>query len=305
MNLRFRQFSLSLYRMFPALAVLFVLLVTQGCPVASAQDRHFTLNSTQIIPLTNDLTGRDHELIVFLPNSYNDSTDKVYPVLYYMDGYWDTPLLNSIHGQLVYDNVIPELIMVGFSYPGKDANYGALRGGDLAPSSKNDDKKGAAAFLQFIEKSVIPFIESRYRADPAHRAISGNSLGGLFTVYAMYEKPGLFQRFIAISPAVGWGPQSLPARDEAYAAENSSMPARLFLSYGSDEYPPFRDPIIAFQDQLANRHYEGFALLNYKIDGERHSGVKSEGYSRGLRWVFKDIAPKGPSGLEREISGRH
>ena len=54
--------------------------------------------------------------------------------------------------------------------------------------------------------------------------------------------------------------------------------------------------------KLADRNYKEMALLNYTIEGERHSGVKSEGYSRGLRWVFKDIAPTGPSGLEKEIN---
>jgi len=267
-----------------------------------AQDSHFTLTSTRVVQMKSNLTGRDHELIIFLPGSYSDSTGKRYPVLYFMDAYWDMPLLNSIHGQLVWDNVLPELIMVGFSYPGADANYGELRSRDLTPTkvgAENATTGDGPKFLQFIEETVIPYIESNFRAKKDERAISGSSLGGLFTIYAMYEKPELFKRFISISPAVDWDNRFLFNRDDTYAEVNDSFPVSLFLSQGGDEYGPFRQPIVEFQEKLADRNYEDMALLNYTLEGERHSGVKSEGYSRGLRWVFKDIAPTGPSGLEK------
>ena len=195
--------------------------------------------------------------------------------------------------------------MVGFSYPGEDANYGALRARDLTPTKVGADNSitgDGPKFLQFIEETVIPYIESNYRVKKDERAISGSSLGGLFTLYAMYEKPDLFKRFISISPAVDWDDRYLFKLDDRYEEENDSFPVRLFLSQGGNEYGRFRQPIVEFQQKLAQRNYKDMVLLNYTIEGERHSGVKSEGYSRGLRWVFKDIAPTGPSGLEKEMN---
>ena len=274
----------------------------------AGEDRHFVLTNTQYIQLTSKLTNRNHELIVMLPGSYDSSPDKQYPVLYFLDAYWDLPLLNSIHGQLAWDNIIPELIMVGFSYPGQNANYDDLRARDFTPTkviSTNPDSGNAKKFLQFIEKSVIPRIESDFRVKKDERALAGSSLGGLFTLYTMYEKPGLFKRLIAISPAAGWGDEYLFKRDDAYAKKNKKLSARLFLSLGGAEYHVFRDPIIAFQEKIAAQKYKGLNLLNYTIEGERHGGVKAEGYSRGLRWVFKDIAPTGPSGLEGLYQSGH
>lgn len=264
-----------------------------------AQEKHFTLKNTHIFEIENELTGRNHEIIVTLPGSYKDSVNKHYPVLYYVDAYWDTPLLNSIHGNLVYDNVIPELIMIGFSYPGEDANYGELRSKDLPPTLSGEADK----FLEFIEKVIIPKIDGEYRTDKNNRAVSGNSLGGLFTLYAMYKKQNLFNRFISISPAVMWDNNYLFNTDNKYAEQTEILKGRLFLSYGGDEYLPFRNPIIEFQKQIAAKNYNGLDLLNFNIEGERHTGVKAEGYSRGLRWVFKDIAPTGPSGLAKEMNG--
>jgi len=286
-----------------AIILSFFIVFLSAC--MTNEQKHFTLINTHFVQMKSELTGRDHELIIFLPGSYENSPDKEYPVLYFMDAYWDMPLLNSIHGQLVYDNVIPELIMVGFSYPGENANYGELRARDLTPTkavSEGPNTGDGPKFLQFIEETVIPYIESNYRAKKNDRALSGNSLGGLFTLYAMYEKPDVFNRYIAISPAVVWDDNYMLKVDDRYAKGHDSLPVRLFLSQGGDEYRPFRQPIVDFQMKLADRNYKEMALLNYTIEGERHSGVKSEGYSRGLRWVFKDIAPAGPSGLEQEIN---
>ena len=286
-----------------AIILSFFIVFLSAC--MTNEQKHFTLINTHFVQMKSELTGRDHELIIFLPGSYENSPDKEYPVLYFMDAYWDMPLLNSIHGQLVYDNVIPELIMVGFSYPGENVNYGELRARDLTPTkavSEGPNTGDGPKFLQFIEETVIPYIESNYRAKKNDRALSGNSLGGLFTLYAMYEKPDVFNRYIAISPAVVWDDNYMLKVDDRYAKGHDSLPVRLFLSQGGDEYRPFRQPIVDFQMKLADRNYKEMALLNYTIEGERHSGVKSEGYSRGLRWVFKDIAPTGPSGLEQEIN---
>ncbi|MEM9936945.1 MAG: alpha/beta hydrolase-fold protein [Bacteroidota bacterium] len=246
------------------------------------------------------MTARDHELIISLPDSYHDSLDKEYPVLYFLDAYWHTPLLHSINGLLRFDNVIPEMIMVGLSYPGEDVNYDSLRILDLIPSkstSHNVDEE--SPFLTFIEKSVIPFVESTYRADKATRALGGSSAGGLFTLFTMYKKPGLFNRYIAISPGVIWEHNSLLKIDKDYSSEFKSLPGRLFLSAGGEEYPPFRDAILTLQNQVDHHKYQGLSLLKLVIEGERHSGVCAEGYVRGLRWIFKDMAPTGPSGLTR------
>ncbi|MDZ7723048.1 MAG: alpha/beta hydrolase-fold protein [candidate division KSB1 bacterium] len=269
-----------------------------------AETPPFVLNNTHKVQMKSEWTGHEHELVIYLPDSYENSPEKHYPVLYFTDAYWDMPLLHSIYGQLTYDNVLPELIMVGFSYPGEDVNYGDLRSRDLSPtrvSAANIKSGQGPEFLTFIEKTVIPYMQSEYRVDAKDRALAGSSMGGLFVLYAMYEKPNLFKRYIAISPAAGWDNRYLFDRDDRYAATHKTLQVRLFLSYGTDEYEPFREPIIALQKKLATRNYDEFALLNFAIEGERHSGVKSEGYSRGLRWIFQNIAPHGPSGLEREI----
>lgn len=37
---------------------------------------------------------------------------------------------------------------------------------------------------------AIPLIDSKYRTDPADRSIAGASLGGLFSLFVLFEHPG-------------------------------------------------------------------------------------------------------------------
>jgi uncharacterized protein len=291
--------------MFRAITSISFLLILCLSFYANAQDaeRHFTLPNTHYIQLHSSQTGHDHELIISLPDGYAANPNKKYPVLYFLDAYWDQPLLTSTYGNLMYDRMAPEFIMVGFSYPGA-ANYGEERLRDFTPTveagRKTTSGKGAA-FLQFIKETVVPLIEKQYRVDPQQRALSGSSLGGLFAIYAMYQQPDFFTRYIAISPAAGWDDSYLSKLDSKYSKNHKTLNARLFISYGTAEYKPFAQPIAALQKQIKKRGYKGLALQNYKMQGLRHTGVKGEGYARGLIWAWKDITPVGPSGLELEI----
>lgn len=282
----------------------FMLLLT-GAHHGNARtgDQRFTLDNTRYHQIESRHTRILHELIVSLPDSYATEPDRKYPVFYYLDAYWDTGLINGIYNNLRFDNVIPEMILVGLSYPGKNVSYDMERLRDLSPSNIGDGTGGAEKFLEFLEKEAIPFVEKNYRTAP-ERALGGVSMGGLFSLYALYTKPELFKRHIAISPAVEWDNEHLVKIDTRFSKSGRTMPARLFLSYGTDEYQLFRDPIIRFQKQLTKRKYKDLTLQNYAMEGLRHTGVKADGYVRGLMWVWKDLAPAGPSGLEKIYRAR-
>jgi predicted alpha/beta superfamily hydrolase len=261
----------------------------------------FVLNNTQIIPMHSASTGREHELVVVLPSSFGSNPGKTYPVLYFLDAYWDTPLLVSTYGNLMYDNRAPEFIMVGLSYP-SGANYDVERRKDYTITAMDANSGRADAFLDFITKEVAPLVESRFRGEKRARAIAGSSLGGLFAIAAAYKAPGFFAGHIAISPAAGWDDGALAKLDERYARDHKALPARMFISYGTDEYPGFREPIAAFQQRLAARGYQGLALQNYAMHGLDHTSVKGDGYVRGLNWIWQPRKPAGPSGLTRAMT---
>ncbi|WP_323142032.1 alpha/beta hydrolase-fold protein [Massilia phyllosphaerae] len=111
---------------------------------AQAEYKQFVLNNTRIVPLQSK-AGRKYELVVVLPSGYAASPGKTYPVLYYLDAYWDTPLLVSTYGNLIYDNRAPEFIMVGLSYPA-GTDYDVERRKDYTITATDANSGKADAF---------------------------------------------------------------------------------------------------------------------------------------------------------------
>ena len=265
-------------------------------PSAAPAYREVELPGTQVRELASELTGKQHRLLIALPPSFGKEPDRRYPVLFVLDGQWDFPLVATLSGGLRFDEVLPELLIVGLSWGGDSPNYDALRSDDYLPTrAKGRDgvEKGGGAprFLTFLEQSVIPLLEREYRADPQHRIIAGTSNGGLFTLYALFEKPELFWGYVAISPNVGWDNRAVFDKERAFRAGHAALGRRLWLSSGSAEWPDYRARELDFFRQLKASRYTGLALEVFEIAGERHAGVKPEAYNRALRFITAPLLP--------------
>jgi gluconolactonase len=102
----------------------------------------------------------------------------------------------------------------------------------------------------------------------------------------MFNKPQLFAGYVAGSPAVAYARGGSFAQEAAYARTHDSLPARLFISVGTDE--PLVAPVRAFIDSLARRRYRDLVLETRTIREERHAGNKPEALNRGMRFLFRD-----------------
>ena len=245
-----------------------------------------TIPNTEVRSIHSAVTGRDYELYVYLPASPVRDPSAKHPVLYLLDGQWDFKLLASIQGGLLYDKYVPDVIIVGITYPGAKANYDSLRAVDYTPvaSPSNPGSGDGAKFLSFLKTELIPFVEKNYAADPARRALMGSSLGGLFSLYALFTEPRLFSGYVAASPAVTYANRGAFATEAAYARGHTELPAKLFIAVGDQE--PLAGPVRELVDTLRRRSYRGLTFESRVIEGERHSGNKPETFNRGLRFLF-------------------
>ena len=273
---------------------------------ASAEDapaRAFpphTIPNSQLRVLPRNAAGRQYQLHIGLPESYAKNTTKRYPVVFVTDGYWDFIKMDAIRGALVYDKYAPEFIIVGLGYAGENLDYGNLRTWELTPVKIGhggaDTSGHAADFLKTIETEIIPLVDREYRTDPKHRVLAGASLGGLFTLYAMYTRPELFSGYLAATPSVVVGDDWLFGYEEAFAKTRRPLPVRLFVAGGGNESPDFLDGIKRFDQRIVSRQYAGLAHEFRIIEGERHAGMQLEAYIRGLQFIFAPLAPEsGPS----------
>ena len=189
-------------------------------------------------------------------------------------------------GGQYYDGFIPEIIVVGIGWAGEHPKYDSLRTRDLTPTrAANVPHSGNGPnFLAFLKKEVIPLIESKYRTANNERTLIGSSMGGLFTLYALFHETSLFSRYVLTSPAIGWDNSSIYAAESTYAANNTQLPVKLFMGIGGYEG---RSDFDKFVSHLKSRNYKGLNMSTMVFEGMGHSGSKPEGFARGLQAVFE------------------
>lgn len=256
-----------------------VTLTHPAPPVALSNTEQRTIAASKI--------GRSYDLFISLPEDYAASKQS-YPVLYVLDG-WHFPLMAFLQENNVYSRRVPPVIIVNIGQsPASDAM--ALRAQDFSPTpipqSLGGGGGGAAAFLDFFEHELIPFIDRTYRTNPADRALLGHSMGGKFALYALEQRPGLFQRIVAASPALFLDD---PLMDNAarHALSADHAPVRLDLSVGSDDELGFTKTTSTFAKMLDELNPKGLDYRFTVYQGENHNSVRLVSFPAGLYWVYR------------------
>ncbi|MDD1792319.1 esterase family protein [Enterovibrio sp. ZSDZ42] len=138
-------------------------------------------------------------IIVYLPQSYADSPQREYPIVYLLHGMdsnpeaWFAPSANNpgieqTMNRLVGAGEMGEMIIVAV-----DGTSSILGSWYLnSPISGN--------FFDYLTQEVIDITENRYRAIKGKRAICGHSMGGFGALNTIMMRPDLYQACAALSP---------------------------------------------------------------------------------------------------------
>jgi predicted alpha/beta superfamily hydrolase len=151
---------------------------------------------------------------VYVPDRGNGLyAPRHYPVVYLLDGdahfYSVVGMIQQL-SQVNGNTICPEMIVVGI--PNTD------RTRDLTPthvsaspyldSSFVKTSGGGERFTEFIEKELIPYVDSHYPTAP-YRMLIGHSFGGLLVVNTLFHHPALFNSYLAVDPSLWWDNQKL------------------------------------------------------------------------------------------------
>lgn len=278
----------------PAIVVGLILLVL-GFPVPTeAQKSPVSLPGTELHQLHSEILNQDLELYVKLPWSYHEG-EREYRVLFGLDGNRSFPLWSTASSILeTPGSGAEETLIVGIGYRVDDdrllglADWAVWRTRNLTPARRisveeaweermagtpgreNVDVQtgGAASFLESIQEEIIPFVESEYRTASDRRMLAGASLGGLFTLYALFHAPETFGDYFAGSPSM-W--EELFQYEEAYAEQHVDLPVRLLLTAASLESDRTISGVGEMADRLKTRGYQGLDVRVKIFEGETHS----------------------------------
>ncbi len=268
----------------------------------SSQYPQVTIPRTEVRMLSSSNVDQEYQIYVALPFSYADS-DEIYPVLYVLDANALFGMVTETVRLLQLGGQFPELLTVGIGYPvNRYIETLALRTRDTTPTEDNESLQeflksvqipleshgtgGAPDFLRFIREELMPFIHSNYRINPDDQTIAGGSAGGRFALYTLFHYPNTFNRYIVGSPAIEWDESVTFEYEASYAADNSDLPAQVFMSVGAAE----SDFMITNMEQMAkalrDRNYPSLELTTHVFEDETHLSVWPATFSRGLRAVF-------------------
>lgn len=283
------EFATILFRISIILSLLIVITFSPG-PSKPLEDSkgttppQFEIAGSQVLNIHCSVTGQDYVLHVNLPQHYNDTT--FYPVVYVLDSQWDFPLITAIYGDQYYDGFMPGTIIVGITWGGENPNYDTRRAFDLTPTNSGQPTRfgNAEKFLSFIKTEVIPFVDSKYRTNKNDRSLLGHSFGGLFTLYALFNEPDLFNKYVPGSPAWMWDNASLYKYLDKFSKTNLSHAVRVYAFVGEYEDVPGFEKLA---EAIRNCKVKDLELETQIVKGSGHAGTKPEGYNRGLQKVFK------------------
>ncbi len=171
-----------------------------------------------------------------------------YPVIYVVDGNAWTSLVSEIiriNVGLGIQSRVEPAVVVGIGYP-VDGAFDLTRrdldltppvpGGYLSPSGDKNPTGGDVALMNFIDAVVKPVIDARFKIDLTRQTLLGHSLGGLFTLNTMLNRPQSFQTYVALSPSIYWDHRAL-LRDAPNFVKKAARlkKLRVFLSVGDLE----------------------------------------------------------------------
>lgn len=272
----------------------------------------FSTTETQI--MHSQLTGRDYQISVGLPLSYQQDAERKYPLLLLLDANLFFNMLTDTARVMHLFQTVPEVIVVGIGYPLKSLlgddfkQFVAHRVKDFTPvQSKYLEGQlhdwlggsqvktgGAQQFLGFLRDELLPRIEALYSADPDDRTLVGHSLAGLFALHALFQEPRLFHRYVAGSPALGYAEQSLFLTEQDYAQANDDLPADIYLAIGSDQESMLNplDSMISVPDFyrftgcLQQRAYPRLRMTRNLFEGHTQFTIPAKAFQAGLRAVF-------------------
>ena len=178
------------------------------------------LSTGTVDSIHSQILNGQRKLYIHVPASAKSNPDKKYPVIYLLDGDWN---FNSVVGMVDFlssvngNSFCPEMIVVGIPITERvhDLTPTRVTSGLWIDSHAAEKSGGGDNFISFIEKEVMPYVDSHFPTTK-YRTLIGHSLGGLLAMHTLIHHSGLFQGYIVIDPSMWWDRQKLllECRDE-------------------------------------------------------------------------------------------
>ncbi|WP_448248417.1 alpha/beta hydrolase [Thalassotalea agariperforans] len=258
----------------------------------------YSIENTTVHSLYSAKLTRAYQLFIQTPPGYQkvENSKRNYPVIYINDGPTAFPIISGTLRPGISSGMFEPAILVGISYAiGESGMNSRIRDftPKLAPSWNSHITGGAPQFLDFVADEVVPFVENNFRASSNHRTLTGHSLGGLFSVFALATKPELFSSYIITSPSIWFEDEYIFKVTKDFLAKKKQIKARIYIASGSLELmknakgQTISDVIENFSLLFEDKKQPEIELVIDTIDGANHHTIFPMAFAKSLPWLLR------------------
>ncbi|WCT13301.1 alpha/beta hydrolase [Mucilaginibacter jinjuensis] len=260
----------------------------------------------QMDSVQSKILGEKRQIGVYVPPAMYP--DQRFPVLYLLDGYTNFEQLVALVFHLgIVNRTCPPMIIVGIDNTDRTRDLTPTHSTfslSPGPNPGAATSGGGEKFLAYIEKELMPHIDSLYPTTP-YKAFIGHSLGGLMVMNALINHPQLFNDYIAIDPSMWWDKQNLLQQVNPAFAQKNYAGKNLFLAM-ANTMPPGMDTLQARKDSSNTTLHPRSIMalydllrsnprnrLNYDFNyykNESHGTVPLIAEYDALHFLFRDYA---------------
>ncbi len=285
------------------ICVLFFKIVT-----FAQQDNKVTIGT--IDSIQSKILNEQRKVWVYVPNSGNNSlySQQRYPVVYVLDGdshfYSVVGMIQQL-SQVNGNDVVPEMIVVGIPNTNRNRDLTPTQAGvdpflENAPPEIAKMSGGGEAFLSFIEKELMPYIDSTYPTQP-YKLLIGHSFGGLTVMNTVIKHTKLFNSYICIDPSMWWNNMNFLETTKKALAEKDFTGTSLYvgiantMAEGMDIKKVQKDTttpnipirsILEMDNFIKSQKPKGLLYASKYYENDTHGSVPLIAEYDGLRFIF-------------------
>lgn len=171
------------------------------------------------------------EIYVRLPQRHEPG--RVYPVVYVLDGEWSFDYVAAYIDYLSDNRVYPDVIVTGIRNVNRNRDYVPR------PDPYHPHTGEAGRFLQFVAEEWTAFMAQNYQVSP-ERVLVGHSFGGVFTLNAFFDRPELFDAYIALGTSAWVSGEVLFEKARARFDQGLEKERFVYMAVGEGDGGPTR-----------------------------------------------------------------
>lgn len=264
---------------------IFILMII--CALGCGKYNYDVKGTTESFISTSQIVNDEYKIYVYLPPNYSEDNSE-YSLIIGLSGDSKFETISKIISNEIAQNKIPEVIFVGIGY-GNETKEIRDYTPTFSEEYKDYDAGGAQNFYEYIKDELIPELENKYNIDRSNsKTLMGNSLGGLFTLFALFQDRDTnpFDKFIPVASSFWYDSGSIFEFEEAYAQSHVDLDVKVYTTMGSLEGGVMIASFAEMNDRLLAREYPNLNFYSELLEKFGHVRSDYPSYEKALPYVF-------------------